>query len=158
MGAAGLSGTPGDRKPMPYLQGPYSQQQGQFSPDGRWIAYASNESGSYQVYVQSFPAGGGKFQLSAEGGTQPIWRRDGKELFYIAADGRLMAVDIATAPKFQAGAPKALFNPQLVPGGPTSFRYTVTPDGKRFLVSAPPEDPAAAPITVVVNWFAALKR
>jgi hypothetical protein len=148
------------------LQTQFAERQGQFSPDGRWIAYTSNESGpdQYQVYVQSFPAGAGKFQVSTgAGGTQPRWRRDGKEIFYIAADGKIMAVDVKTAPKFEAGAPKALFDPRMAIGGPayTYFRYDVTADGKRFLVNSvagAPESSASTPITVVLNWQAALKR
>lgn len=100
--------TAGDRKPFPYLNTPFNERQGQFSPGPasgpRWIAYTSDESGQSQIYVQSFPAGAGKFQISAGGGNQPRWRRDGKELFYIAADGKLMAVEVKTAPTFEAGA------------------------------------------------------
>jgi dipeptidyl aminopeptidase/acylaminoacyl peptidase len=161
------AGPPENHKPMSYLQTPFDERQGQFSPDGHWIAYTSDESGpgQYQIYVQSFPAGAGKFQVSTGGGgTQPRWCRDGKEIFYLAADGKLMAVGVQTATKFEVGAPKALFDP-LIPRGraPPSvfFRYDVTADGKRFLVnsvSTAPESSASAPITVVVNWFAALKR
>jgi eukaryotic-like serine/threonine-protein kinase len=162
--AAGPSET---RKPMPYLQTPYSERQGRFSPDGRWIAYASNESspGQYQIYVQSFPAGAGKFHVSTgPGGTQPRWRRDGKELFYLAADGKLMAVEVQTAPKFEAQAPKALFDLRVQLGAAPPwvvYGYDVTADGKRFLVNsalATPESSAITPITVVVNWLAALKH
>ena len=154
--------TPTGSKPAPYLQGPYNEQQGQFSPNGRWIAYSSDETGSYQVYVQSFPAGAGKFQVSTAGGSQPRWRRDGKEIFYIGADGRLTAVGVKTEPKFEVGAPQALFDAQI----PASlvdefFHYDVSADGKRFLVNtvaAEKAGPAPAPITVIVNWQAALKR
>ena len=158
-----LTGAPGERKPAPYLQTQFSERQGKFSPDGRWIAYTSDESGpdQYQIYVQSFPAGSGKFMISAGGGTQPRWRRDGKEIFYIAADGKVMAVDVKTTPKFEAGAPKALFDPRIVNFVAfTYFRYDVTPDGKRFLVNSfrGAESSPAAPITVVLNWQAAVKR
>jgi Tol biopolymer transport system component len=162
-----LSGPSENHKPMPYLQTQFNERQGQFSPDGHWIAYTSDESGpgQYQIYVQSFPAGAGKFQVSTGGGgTQPRWRRDGKEIFYLAADGKLMAVGVQTAPKFEVGAPKALFDPMIPRGrAPPAvfFRYDVTVDGKRFLVnsvSTAPESSAPAPITVVVNWLAALKR
>ena len=156
-------GTPPDSKPVPYLQGPYNERQGQFSPDGRWIAYSSDETGSYQVYVQSFPAGTGKFQVSTAGGSQPRWRRDGKEIFYTGADGRLTAVSVKTAPKFEAGAPQALFDALIRPGslaaGP--FFYDVAADGRRFLFNTLATDragPAPTPITVIVNWPAALKR
>jgi Tol biopolymer transport system component len=161
------AGPPENHKPMPYLQTPFDKRQPRFSPDGHWIAYTSDESGprQYQIYVQSFPAGAGKFQVSTgAGGTQPRWRRDGKELFYLAADGKLMAVETQTTPKFEAAAPKALFDPQIPRGGVPPFmyyRYDVTADGKRFLVNSSPTAPessAAAPITVVVNWLAGLKR
>ena len=161
------AGPPENHKPMPYLPTPFDKRQGQFSPDGHWIAYASDESGplQYQIYVQSFPAGGGKFQVSTgAGGTQPRWRRDGKEIFYVAADGKLMAVESQTSPRFEAKAPKALFDPRIprnrLPAW-LDFDYDVTADGKRFLVNSAltnPESSAPAPITVVVNWLAALKR
>jgi Tol biopolymer transport system component len=149
-----------DNKPTPYLKTPFSEFHGQFSPDGRWVAYTSDESGQFQVYVQSFPIGAGKFQVSTNGGTQPRWRRDGKEIFYIGGDGKLMAAELTTGPRFEVtGAPKALFDPYIPRGSVSGFRYDVTADGKRFLViSAASADEAAAPITVVLNWQAALKR
>jgi Tol biopolymer transport system component len=160
------TGAPPERKPAPYLQTPFNETQGQFSPDGHWIAYTSDESGvaQYQIYVQSFPAGAGKFQISVgAGGTQPRWQRDGRELFYIAADGKLVAVEVKTAPKFEAGAPKALFDPRMATAGVVNlpFRYDVAADGKRFLVNTVAngtESSAAAPITVVMNWQAAVRR
>jgi eukaryotic-like serine/threonine-protein kinase len=112
----GPAGPSENHKPIPYLQTPFDKREGQFSPDGHLIAYASDESspGQYQIYVQSFPAGAGKFQVSTgAGGTQPKWRRDGKELFFVAADGKLMAVGVQTSPKFEAMASKALFNPPI---------------------------------------------
>jgi serine/threonine protein kinase len=148
----------GDRKPRPYLQTRFDERQGRFSPDGRWIAYTSDESGQYQVYVQSFPAGGGKFPVSTSGGVQPRWRHDGREIFYIAADGNLMAADVKLTPKLEIGVPKALFDPHIQGGGSqfTYFRYDVSPDGQRFLVnSVPPSDEAGTgAITVVLNWQA----
>ena len=149
---------------MPYLQTTSNETQGRFSPDGHWIAYTSDESGTSQIYVQSFPVGAPKVQVSTAGGTQPRWRRDGKEIFYLAADSKLMAVAVQTAPKFEAGAPKALFDPRIARGVTASFAafgYDVTADGKRFLVnsiSTTPESSASPPITVVVNWQSALKR
>jgi Tol biopolymer transport system component len=161
------AGPPENHKPMPYLRTPFDKRQAQFSPDGHWIAYASDESGpgQYQIYVQSFPAGAGKFQVSTgAGGTQPRWRRDGKEIFYLAANGKLMAVEAQTAPRFEAKAPQALFDPRIprnrLPPW-VDFGYDVTADGKRFLVNSDPTAPessASAPITVMVNWLAALKR
>ena len=93
----------GDHKPIPYLQTPFNEGDAQFSPDGKWMAYASNESGQPQVYVQAIPASGAKWQISPAGGVQPRWRRDGKELFYISADQKLMAVPVKSGAGFEAG-------------------------------------------------------
>ena len=151
----------GERKPFAVLQSRFDEIQGQLSPDGRWLAYASNESGRYEIYVQTFPKIAGKWQVSAAGGTQPRWQRDGRELFYVAPDTRLMAVTLHPAPDgdlLQAGTPVALFPTRLVSGGnvPTSgfqaqAQYAVTPDG-RFLLNAAPDDAATSPITIVQNW------
>ena len=157
-----LSGVPAGAKPTPYLQTSFDERFGQFSPDGHWVAYASNESGQYQIFVQSFPAGAGKFQVSTgAGGIQPRWRRDGKEIFYVATDGKLMAVEVSTAPRFSAGNPKPLFDTLIyrTTVGYPVFRFAVTPDGKRFLIDTVPTaaQNSTAPITVVLNWQAALK-
>ena len=148
-----------DRKPMPYLQTESSAFQARFSPDSRWVAYTSDESGKYEVYVRPFPAAsGGKWMVSRGGGNQPRWRRDGKELFYISADSKLMAVDVAAASgTFQAGIPKALFAAPIWGGGATNnvTRYDVTADGKKFLINSLPTETTAtpsSPITVVLNW------
>ena len=154
----------GERKPAPFLVTPFSETQGQFSPgpagSPRFVAYLSNESGQNEIYVQPFPAGGGKFQVSSGGGVQPRWRRDAKELFYIAPNGTLMAVEVKTAPRFEAGVPKALFQSRIWGAGLTNFvfRYDVSADGQRFLINTQPEQTAAAPITVVVNWTAGLRK
>src|SRR5207249_1138098 len=120
----------GDQKPAPFIQTEFTETQGRFSPDGRWVAYASNESGPYQVYVQSFPTSGGKWQVSTGGGAQPLWRRDGKELFYLAPDRKLMAVEVSGAgPTFVPGAPKPLFEARfstLFPGAAGATYYTGT--------------------------------
>ncbi len=157
-------GTPPGAKPVPYIQGPYNERQGQFSPDGRWIAYSSDETGSDQIYVQSFPAGAGKFQLSTDGGSQPRWRRDGKEIFYVSATNILTAVNVKTAPTFEiAGTPQTLF-PLQIPFGSLAdenIHYDVAADGKSFLVDSLAIDKpglAPNPITVIVNWTALLKR
>jgi hypothetical protein len=103
------------------------------------------------------PPGAGKYRISADGGVQPRWRKDGQELFYIAGDGKLMAVDIKTSPKFEAGIPKALFDPNIFGGSAAQsvFRYDVTPDGKRFLVNSDPkadQKTGLEPFTVILNW------
>ena len=151
----------GARQPSPFLQTPFTKTQAQISPDGRWIAYTSNESGTDEVYVQRFPTPGNKHQASTNGGVQPRWRQDGRELFYIASDQRLMAVPVKLDAAFDAGAPLPLFRTRLIPQGSQSLglptAYDVSPDGQRFVVTAPPEDLGPS-ITVVLNWVAALKR
>ena len=144
--------------PAPYLQTEFDESQGQFSPDGKWMAYTSNESGVAQVYVQPFPAAGGKRQISSEGGFQPRWRGDGRELFFLAPGGVLMSAEIRAAPKFESSVPKRLFQTQMFSQTLNFHRYAVTPDGKRFLMIATTEETASAPITVVQNWLAGVKR
>jgi hypothetical protein len=114
----------------------------------------------FEIYVQSFPVGLGKYRISTGGGTQPRWRRDGKELFYIATDGKVMAVDVKLSPRFEAGIPHPLFDSQMF--GPTvnvTFRYDVAPDGKRFLILATNQAASGppAPMDVVLNWLAVKK-
>ena len=151
---------PAKRKAAPYLETPFNATQCQFSPDSRWVAYTSDESrhGS-EIYVQSFPGGAGRFLVSQNGGVQPRWRRDGTELFYASADGKLMAVDVKTAPTFQAGIPHVLFDAGIVTGSgyQFAFRYDVAPDGQRFLVNNA-QAGGGELITVVTNWEAGLKR
>jgi Tol biopolymer transport system component len=159
------SAKPGDRKPILLLQTQYTELQGPLSPDSRWLAYASNESGTFQVYVPPFAPGWdkpvtGKWQISTSGGLQPRWRGDGKELFYSAADRKLMAVDIkAGAQTFDRGTPQALFESRSSATGANTFSYAVTSDGKRFLMPVAAGTPGEAPpLTVVVNWLASVKR
>lgn len=157
---AGLWALPlfGDRKPQRIMSSPsYFAGQGRFSPDGRWIAYASNESDRPEVYVASFPTGGSKWQVSTGGGAQPRWRRDGKALYFMSLAGEAMEVDVAAIKDnvFQAGTPQKLFqaNPTAVFAGRNS--WDVTLDGQRFLINS---GGARLPLTVVVNWTAALKK
>ncbi len=148
----------GDHKPIPYLQTPFNESDAQFSPDGRWMAYTSNESGPPQVYVQSIPASGTKFQISSAGGVQPRWRRDGKELFYLSTDNKLMAVPMKIGETVEAGPSTVLF--EIRPIYAAFFglwAYEPTADGKRFLVMSS-KSGANRPITVVVNWQAGIKR
>jgi Tol biopolymer transport system component len=148
----------GDHKPVLYLQTPFNESDGQFSPDGRWMAYASNESGQPQVYVQSIPASGRKFQISSAGGVQPRWRRDGKELFYISGDQKLMAVPVKMGDAFEAGAPQPLFGMKPIYQPLVGrFVYEPAPDGQRFLVLTE-TGATSPPITVVLNWPAGTKR
>jgi serine/threonine protein kinase len=151
----------GDRKPMPFLQTQFDEGQGRFSPDGHWVAYASTESGRPEVYVQTFPASGGKWQISNGGGMLPLWRRDGKELFYVVpAVGRLMSVEVKTSPQFEASAPKFLFQAPfaLTHQMDAGNHYAVSTDGQRFLLNLPMQENASSPITVVLNWTAGLKK
>ena len=98
----------GDGKPAPYLQSPFKEYNAQFSPDGRWMAYTSDESGRFEVYVQPFPGPGGKWQISTEGGDQPVWAHNGRELFY-REENKMMAVEVTTRPAFSARIPALLF-------------------------------------------------
>jgi dipeptidyl aminopeptidase/acylaminoacyl peptidase len=146
----------GERKPFAFAHSEFNESQGQFSPDGKWLAYVSDEGGTPQIYVQSFPSPGGKWQVSTSGGSQPRWNRNGKELFYVALDRKLMAVPVKTGAAFEAGAPRALFETNL-PTTPQRQVYSVAPDGQRFLLDAPVEA-ASAPIILVQNWTAGLKK
>jgi Tol biopolymer transport system component len=147
----------GERKPYPVLQSDFSQFQGHFSPDGRWFAYVSNESGRNEIYVQGFPPAGGKWQVSTNSGAQPRWSRDGKQLFYMAADRRLMSVTVNPGSSFQMGSPAALFQTRVFSYNSPN-RYAVSNDGQRFLVNSSVEEINNTPITVVLNWTTALKK
>ena len=147
----------GDRKSFPLVQTGFIDTSAVFSPDGRWIAYMSNEDGGRDVYVQPFPATGGKHQVSRGGGSHPVWRADGKELFYIGVDRTMMAVPIDATGQFSAGVPQALF-PTGAPTISNGQVYAVTKDGQRFLVNARPPASSVAPLTVVVNWTTAIQK
>jgi Tol biopolymer transport system component len=149
----------GDRKPQPFLVTPANEAHAKLSPDGKWIAYASDALDRVEVFDQPFPSGPGRWQVSTSGGDEPLWRRDGKELFYLSADRKLMAVAIhGNAGRFEAAAPRELFSTPLAPPVLTGNfgHYAVSADGQRFLLAAPVEE-APTPITVVVNWRAGLK-
>jgi eukaryotic-like serine/threonine-protein kinase len=150
--------TSGDRKPFPYLQTPAMENGGAFSPDGRWIAYASDESGRVEVYVESFPTHSGKRQISPAGGAGPRWRADGKELYYYSPDGRLMAVSVTGDGRtLTTGTAAALF--AFRPAGAIAVpSYAVTRNGERFLLSAIVETDAKAALSVVENWTEGIKR
>jgi eukaryotic-like serine/threonine-protein kinase len=148
----------GDKKPIPFLKTPFVERDGQFSPDGKWIAYQSNESGRFEIYVQPFPGPGGKFQISATGGAQPRWDKNGREVFYVSLDGRMMAAPVKLSPDGQSletGTPAALF-PVRIAGGPLpgSFKqqYAVSSDGQRFLVNLAADEGVSSPITLILNW------
>jgi hypothetical protein len=145
----------GDRKPQVFLKTRFDETMGQFSPDGRWVAYQSNESGMYQINVRPFPGPGAQRQVSTGGGIEPRWRRDGRELYYIAPDGRLMAAPMAgNGATLEPGAPTALFLPRIAFGGGAYGarpQYAVAADG-RLLINVPAQDAGIPPITLVLNW------
>jgi Tol biopolymer transport system component len=151
--------------PFPFAISPASESDGKFSPDGRWIAYTSDETGSREVYVRSFsppaergavgagsPAAGSRTRVSTSGAFGPRWRRDGRELFYVGANGMLMAVAVRLAKSFEAENPQPLFPIAQ------SAVWDVAADGKRFLVGVPVEQRGQVPFKVVVNWTAGLKQ
>jgi eukaryotic-like serine/threonine-protein kinase len=150
----------GEKKPTLFLKTPFSEQQARLSPDERWIAYVSNETGAPEVYVQSFPPSGGRWTVSTNGGVTPRWRRDGRELFYLAPDGRIMSVEVTNnTSSFEFIAAKAIFQAPVDAVNTTATnRYDVSADGKRFLIGAPIESVTSPSITVVVNWTTELKQ
>ena len=150
----------GDRKPFRYPAGAPKEAHvtsGHFSGDGKWVAYVSDETVRPEVFVQDFPAGAAKFQVSVAGGTEPRWRRDGRELYFLGADGRMMAVDVEMTPTFRLGVPRPLFQTRLNLLTPPARRYGVTADGSRFLMNVPVGTNAVAPITVIMNWASGMK-
>jgi Tol biopolymer transport system component len=152
-------GVAADAKPQPYLRTPYGEWAGRFSPEHRprWVAYQSDESGRYEVYIDAFPQPRGKTRISTGGGTYPQWGAGGRELFYVSADFKLMAVDLKlTTDSVKPSAPRELFRLPVVDDGYSP--YDAPPDGQRFLVRATPERGAAQPLTVIVNWPALLKE
>jgi dipeptidyl aminopeptidase/acylaminoacyl peptidase len=157
----------GDRKPVTYLHSAFNNIQPQLSPDGKFLAYSTNETGSYQIVVRTFPdPNGDRLPVTANGGMEPRWRGDGRELYYLGLDGKMMAVPIRAGTALQADAPTPLFQtPLSLPVSvPYPIRYDVTADGQRFLMAVPAEIPAPAgvvnttPIVAIVNWTAALRK
>ena len=159
-----IPGNPGDRTPIPLLTSEFNEWMGQVSPDSRWLAYVSDESGREEVYVQAFspgnPAKAGKLQVSTAGGSQPRWRGDGKELFYAAPDRKMMVTAVkSTGEIFDRSAPQPLFEMLLYPTNMAGFYYAPSADGKKFLMTTEPKgNTETPPLTVVVNWQAALKK
>ena len=159
-----MEGSEKERTPVPFLRTEFNELMGQLSSDGHWMAYTSDQSGRREVYVRPFPRAEGQWTISLGGGEQPRWRSDGKELFFVAADGKLMAVSVKALPDprptFEAGTPTALFDAHIAPSATDNvFMYDVTADGKRFLIDTTADfDGSSPPLNVVVNWIAGLKK
>jgi len=146
-----------DRQARPLLQSKsFNQLQGQFSPDGHFIAYASDESGSMEIFLQRYPTTSEKWQISSGGGITPLWRADGKEIFYTSLD-KMMSVEVKLGSKVETGLPRELFRSAISHHG-LSYDYAVSPDGQRFLISNAVDVNEVAPMTIVLNWNAALKK
>ena len=144
---------PNDAKPI--LQSTaFNQGQGQISPNGRFIAYTSDESGRFEVYVQRYPPSTDKWPISSGGGLQPLWRADGKELFFVTGDQKFMAVEVKTDGSFESSIPRELFQTAMQLGA--GYDYAVSSDGQRFLISSPLETGEVSPMTIVLNWSAKL--
>jgi Tol biopolymer transport system component len=143
----------------PLLEAPFNQQGARLSPDGRWLAYESEESGQFEVFVRSFPGAGERRQVSKGGGRQPRWRRDGKELFYVSPDRKIVSVEIRSGSTIEAGVPQPLFQTRIRPQIESRNHYEVTSDGQRFIVNSHRPEEATLPVTVMAPWTpAALKR
>jgi dipeptidyl aminopeptidase/acylaminoacyl peptidase len=143
-----------EQEPIPIAQTLSTEMNGQFSPDGAWIAYESDESGRFEIYVQPFGRQGSRERISVDGGSQARWRRDGRELYYIAPDGRLMAVPIlrsSTDLRIDIGAPVSLFTVRVAAGTNNPYQYFVSPDGQRFLVNTV-TDTSPGVVSAIVNW------
>jgi dipeptidyl aminopeptidase/acylaminoacyl peptidase len=139
----------GGKQPLVVAGTSFEEEGGRFSPDGRWVSYQSNETGRMEVYIQSFPDSAEKWQVSTNGGTRSEWNANGKELFYLASDNRLMAVPVTlkgNPPRVEARAPVSLFAPR------SGAQYAVSADGQRFLIDAPLADATLAPIGIVLDW------
>ncbi|HEX4486409.1 MAG TPA: hypothetical protein VH088_09100, partial [Terriglobales bacterium] len=143
-----------EQKSLQFLKAPSALKTARFSPDGKWVAYASNESGKWEIYVTSFPDAHGKWQISSGGGEQPKWRADGKELFYMSSEAKLMAVPVTSGANFDAGTPVALFqtNPREMVATSEQLTYDVSKDGQRFVVNTQVKQTDAIPLSVVQDW------
>ena len=149
-----------DRRAQPFLRTPFNEGAASFSPDGRWLAYVSDESGRPEIYVQPYPGPGGKWQISTEGATEPLWNPNGKELLYRSGN-KMMAVEVATGLNFSAGKPRVLFEGQYTAlvWAQAALAYDVSADGQRFLMTKQTgEASSATQMNVVLNWFEELKR
>jgi eukaryotic-like serine/threonine-protein kinase len=147
--------TSGDRKPVALLHPPFFRGRFKFSPDGRWLAYHSDESGRSEVYVSRFPSLTGTRQVSADGGYAPVWRKDGRELFYMAGNGQLMSLDIQAGADLKTGPPRPLFRPDIRIASANMGQFGVAENGQRFLVIEIPRPPfGATQMHAISRWDA----
>jgi Tol biopolymer transport system component len=149
-----------DRVAKPLLQARWTVLNAQLSPDGRWVAYASNETGSMEIYVSPFPSVNGKWQVSNGGGQEPRWRQDGKELFYVSAEGKMMSVGVVTGASFKGSTPVALFQTHRRQpiSAQDAFSYDVSSDGQKFLIITRMDEASAAPPSVLLNWASEMEK
>jgi Tol biopolymer transport system component len=149
-----------ERVLKPLVEASWVMRGGRFSPDGRWVAYASNETGKMEVYVCPFPAGNGKWQVSTAGGQEPRWRQDGKEMFYLSPDGTMMAAPVTLGGGFEAGSPVALFQTHRRQSISSQdiFSYDVSSDGQRFLIATKVDEGNPAPLSVLLNWASEMEK
>jgi hypothetical protein len=145
----------GDRTPILIAATKGNDRRGRFSPDGRWVAYESDFSGRFEIYVQRFPPTAERIQVSANGGSSAYWRSDGEELFFSTPDRKIMAVEVTPGSTFHASPPHTVFE---VPGFINNGRFAVMPDGQQFLVPLQTESAASEPITVILNWASGLRK
>jgi eukaryotic-like serine/threonine-protein kinase len=150
--------TSGDKKPFPVVATNFAEITPAFSPDGKWLAYANNATGRHEIYIQPFPSGAGRWQVSTAGGTSPNWRKDGQELFFISLDSQVMAVEVSQkGAGLQLGAPHVLFKSAAPTVRPSSGPYTVSADGKKFVINTVSQQSITEPLTLITNWTADLK-
>jgi roadblock/LC7 domain-containing protein len=147
----------GSGEPFPLLNSEFVEVRPSFSPDGKWFAYNSNESGKTEVYVRQFPGPGGQWQISTDGGTEPAWSADGNEILYIDSGRNLVSVPVSTGATLEAGLPEVLFDPPIFPVTQRE-RYVVTRDGQKFLILSTTSGVSVRPTTVVLNWNAELEN
>jgi Tol biopolymer transport system component len=145
----------GDRKPRPFLNGPFNESAARLSPNGRWLAYVSDESGREEVYVVPFPGSGGRWPISTDGGSQPVWARNGRELYYRNGD-RTMAVTVTSDATFSATKPRFLFEAKYLSG--ELLTYDVTPDGEFLMIELGESDTPPSQINAVLNWLQEVRQ
>jgi serine/threonine protein kinase len=150
--------TTGDRKPRPFLNGAFSEYDPKLSPDGRYLAYVSNESGRDEIYVQSYPDRSEKWQVSTHGGSDPRWAANGREMYYLSPDQQMMSVPVRMTPSFDPGTPQALFSVRILFPGQQRAHYAVTADGQTFILFTPTASRSLPTTTVVVNWMAEIAK